>query len=44
MKRKHRLQQPRSVLESRILKQINDLSYRELVEKYCFLSRKYELI
>ena len=44
MKRKHRLQQPRSVLESRILKQINDLSYSELVEKYRFLSRKYELI
>ena len=44
MKRKHRLQQPRSVLESRILKRINDLSYSELVEKYRFLSRKYELI
>ena len=44
MKPKHRLQQPRSVLESKILKQINDLSYTELVEKYRFLLRKYELL
>ena len=44
MKPKHRLQQPRRILESKILKQINDLSYTELVEKYRFLSRKYALI
>ena len=44
MKPKHRLQQPRPILESKILKQINHLSYTELVEKYRFLLRNYELL
>ena len=44
MKSKHRLQQPRPVLESKILKHTNDLSYTELVRKYPFLVRKYKLL
>ena len=44
MKSKHQLQQPRPVLESKILKHTNDLSYTELVRKYPFLVRKYKLL
>ena len=44
MKSKHRLQQPRPVLESKKLKHTNDLSYTELVRKYPFLVRKYKLL
>ena len=44
MKSKHRLQQPRTVLESKRLKHTNDLSYTELVRKYPFLVRKYKLL
>ena len=44
MKSKHRLQRSRPVLESKILKDTNDLSYTELVRKYPFLVRKYKLL
>ena len=44
MKSKHRLQQPRAVLESKILKHTNNLSYTELVRNYPFLVRKYKIL
>ena len=44
MKSRHRLQQPRPVLESKILKHISNLSYTEAVGKYHFLVSKYKLL
>ena len=44
MKSKHRLQQPRPILESKILKHTKNLSYTELVRKYSFLVRKYKIL
>ena len=44
MKSRHRLQQPRSVLESKMLKQNANLNYTEVVEKNPFLVRKYKLL
>ena len=43
MKRNHLLNQPRPVLESKILKQIHSSDFSDKVSKYYFLSRKYEL-
>ena len=44
MKRNHLLNQPRPVLESKILKQINKLNFTDKLTKYYFLSTKYELL
>ena len=44
MKRYHLLNQPRRVLESRILKQIHNLDFTEKLTKYYFLSKKYNLL
>ena len=43
MKRNHLLSQPRSVLESKILKNIHKSSFRDKITKYYFFSAKYEL-
>ena len=39
----HRLQQPRRVLESKLLKHIKNASYGDKINKYHFLARKYDL-
>ena len=44
MKRNHLLNQPRSILESKILKQIHILSFRDKLTKYFFISKKYGFI
>ena len=44
MKRNHLLSQPRLVLESKILKNIHNSSFRDKLTKYYFLSTKYELL
>ena len=44
MKRNHLLLQPRSILESRILKHIHNLDFTEKLTKYFYLSKKYELL
>ena len=44
MKRNHLLNQPRRVLESKILKQIHNLNFSDKLTKYYFLSKKYELL
>ena len=36
---KHRMQQPRRILESNLLKHIHDASYNDKINKYNFLSR-----
>ena len=41
---KHKMQQPRRILESKILKNIHNVSYNDEINKYNFLSRKYNLI
>ena len=41
---KHKMQQPRRVVESRLLKHINIMSYNDKINKYNFLSREYNLI
>ena len=43
MKRNHLLNQPRSILESKILKQIHNSNFSDKLTKYYFLSKKYEL-
>ena len=40
----HKLQQPRKVLESKILKHIKNASNDDKETKYNFLSREYNLI
>ena len=40
----HELQQPRRILESKLLKHIHNVSYIEKINKYIFLSRDYDLI
>ena len=44
IKRKHLLIQPRSVLESKTLKQIHNLNFSDKFTKYFYLSKKYELL
>ena len=44
MTSKHKLQQPRSVLESEFLKRISNLDFIEKIAKYNFLTTKYELL
>ena len=44
MKRYHLLQQPRLILESKILKQIHNKDFTEKLTKYYFISRKYDLL
>ena len=41
---KHRLQQPRRVLESKILKHIKNAKYGDKINKYNFLTLEYELL
>ena len=40
----HKLQQPRRVLESKILKHIKNASYDDKETKYDFLAREYEFL
>ena len=44
MTAKHKFQQPRKVLESKLLKHIHNVSYNDKINKYNFLSREYDLI
>ena len=41
---KHKMQQPRRILESKLLKNIHNVSYNDKINKYNFLSREYNLI
>ena len=43
IKRNHLLSQPRSILESKILKQVHNKNFSDKLTKYEFLSKKYEL-
>ena len=43
MKRNYLLQQPRSILESKIFKNIHNKNFIDKISKYYFLSKKYEL-
>ena len=44
MKRNNLLNQPRSTLESKILKHIHNSNFRDKLTKYYFLSKKYGII
>ena len=44
MKRNHLLLQPRSILESKLLKHIHNKDFSEKLTKYYFLSKKYYLL
>ena len=44
MTAKHKLQQPRRVLESKLLKHIKNSSYDDKMNKYNFLTLAYELL
>ena len=44
IKRNHLLNQPRSVLESKILKHVHNSNFRDKLTKYYFLSKKYGII
>ena len=44
MKRNHLLNQNRSVLESKLLKQIHNANFNDKLTKYQFLSKKYNFI
>ena len=44
MKRYHLLNQPRSVLESKLLKHIHNSNFNDKLTKYKFLSQKYNFI
>ena len=44
IKRNHLLNQPRSILESKIIKNIHNSNFRDKVTKYYFLSKKYGII
>ena len=44
IKRNHLLNQPRPILESKILKQIHNSNFRDKLTKYYFLSKKYGII
>ena len=41
---KHKLQQHRRILESKLLKHLHNASYNDKIYKYDFLSRKYDFI
>ena len=43
MTSKHRFQQPRSVLESELLKRISNLDFLDKITKYNYLTTIYEL-
>ena len=40
----HKFYQPRSILESKILKHIKNASYDDKIDKYTFLVHKYKLL
>ena len=44
MTAKHKMQQPRRILESKLLKHIHNVSCNDKINKYNFLSREYDLI
>ena len=44
IKRNHLLNQPRSILESKILKHIHNSNFRDKLTKYFFLSKKDGII
>ena len=44
MTAKHKIQQPRRVLESKLLKHIKNVSYNDKIKKYNFLTLEYELL
>ena len=44
MTAKHKFQQPRRVLESKLLKHIKNASYDDKINKYIFLTFEYELL
>ena len=44
MRAKHRFYQPRSILETQILKQISNLDVKDALANYRFLTIKYELL
>ena len=44
IKRNHLLSQPRPILESKILKHIHNLNFRDKLTKYFFLSKKYDIL
>ena len=44
IKRNHLLNQPRSILESKILKHVHNSNFRDKWTKYFFLSKKYGII
>ena len=44
LKRNHLFNQPRSILESKILKHIHNSNFRDKLSKYFFLSKKYGII
>ena len=44
IKRNHLLNQPRSILESKILKHVHNSNFRDKLTKYFFLSKKYGMI
>ena len=41
---KHKMQQPRRILESNLFKHIHNMSYNDKINKYSFLSREYNPI
>ena len=44
MTAKHKIHQPRRILESKLLKHLHNTSYNDKINKYKFLSREYDLI
>ena len=44
MTAKHKMHQPRRVLESRLLKHIKNASYDDKINKYNFLALEYEFL
>ena len=44
IKRNHLLNQPRPILESKILKHIHNSNFRDKLTKYFFLSKKYDIL
>ena len=41
---KHKMQTPKRILESKLLKHLHNASYNDKINKYNFLSQKYNLI
>ena len=44
MTAKHKMHQPRRILESKLLKHLHNTSFNDKINKYIFLSREYDLI